>query len=374
MNKIKAYIPIANTGYSKHALLLLKQFILKNECQLIPIGNIEIPECFLHDHLFLNKIQECLNTTINTNISFKFWHEFDLIINDDSEVKIGFTTFEVDNINLQTNCNSILTASSWGKNVLLQTLRNDRSIIYKNKLWKQSADYIFGKLPLENKPYYEYPAEFLHIGKYELRKQTEHLIYSFIKASQFSNSLTLNLVCHNPFHNLSIEMFLLRLGFRDNLGSFIRNNLIINIYPYYVKENVLDLLKRKCIQIYPGGSEGANLSLLESLNYYFREEDGSHSFYEPIYCPTTAHADLNLYLKNSRDCVIESIPAYDGIFFKDPHTKNLFYRLEQDCLVNKIVSPPITTSCQNVQLETIDNLFYKWINEEKWEKDYYDAQ
>ncbi len=347
MNKIVAEIPINNMGYGRHALLLLKKFIMNNECQIIPLnGHVEIPQFIIDDQEFYTKLKEAISSRIDSNIYFKFWHEHNLIADCKYDIKIGFSTFEIANPYVNTNCDIILTASSWGRDIL------------KNAGYK--SDVIFGRLPL---PIYEYdkiPEQFIHIGKYELRKQTQYLVDAFVTASTRTNKeLVLNIVCFNPFsENTTLEQSLLRYGFTRMAHVYRRANLTINLFNKFISDNHLLELKKRSIHIYPGGSEGANLSLLESLNYHSND-----IFIEPIYCPTTAHADLNQYLKHSTNLKVESMKAYDGIFFKDHNTQNEFYRIELESLINQILTAPQTnTYTQISQIDTIDNIFYKWIN------------
>lgn len=355
-NKIIAEIPINKLGYSKHAFLLLKQFILKNECKLIPInGQIDFPDFLKKDQEFFAKTKECLSTDINTPIAFKFWHEHDLIIKNNCPVKIGFTTFEVEHLQINTNCNLIMTASSWGKDVL--------------EKHRHFSLPVFGFLPLDFKTSKSNILEnnYLHIGKYELRKMTAELIRlaNYVSGIAYANQV-FNIVCNNPFvSNNEIHQLIKRHGFNEiSKNKYLKKYCQINVYPDYISEEELLHLKQTCKQIYLGGSEGANLSLLEIL-----PEVANRNMPIPIFCPTTAHSDIMDYLNTDftylHSKAITQIPAFDGIFFKDINTQNIFYYLQYDKMINSVYKNRYL-DYDLKPLNTIDNIFYNLIQNECW--------
>lgn len=221
IKKLNFTSPVGSTGYGITSLNIVKALNLLNvDISLFPIGSkIEInnnEEKLLIEHLikknrFFEPNAPCL----------KIWHPNDLASRIGRGKFYSFPFFELDSIPKDeahhiNSCDSVFTASQWGKNVLLSN--NIKVPIFVAPL---GVDTEIFKAPAKIKVT-EGKYVFFHIGKWEIRKSHDFLLKCFENAFDVNDNVELRLAPFNFFLNKDEENNWLNMVKNNKLASKIK--------------------------------------------------------------------------------------------------------------------------------------------------------
>lgn len=302
MNQLNLMCPIGHTGYGITSFNIYKSLRKKIDITLFPIGQV-----FLDDKSFAENIVNDVNkqASFDNNAPFlKIWHQFDLASRIGRSKYIALTFFEIDRlkpveVNMINNTDTILVASRWAKQVLIDNSINTNIVvcplgidptIFNDSVTKDNIE------DKEKNPNYI----FCNIGKWELRKGHDVLIELFNKAFEEKDNVELWMINHNQFLTQEQNQFWINLYKNSKLGSKIK--IIPRVQTH---SELAKLISLTDCGIFPARAEGWNNEIPEffSLN-------------KPVittnYSAHTEYCDKN----NSFLIDIDSLcPAIDDKFF-----------------------------------------------------------
>lgn len=277
---IDIIIPVNKLGYGIHALGMTKELLKNSDNNLIPIGGTKNIDC--DDE----KIHEIIRTSQSSGRSknnkvFIFWHLDPTLLDfykDKYEKIYYFSTWEFESQtehfneylkSLDAKYHSRIHIGSTIKHFSDQLKWDNTYAIHGF-----ASDYAVSKKhnPIENM--------FIHVGKYEARKNQDAIIESFIEFISKEKTY-LNLFCHNPFesdhyltntlkyygfrqcqletaHNLHLE-------FNLTGTALSKGNKIINLFNRVdTNKKIIDFMSHCEKAFYPSYGEGWNLSYYDS--------------------------------------------------------------------------------------------------------------
>lgn len=298
--KLNLITPINKLGYGVCGVNLLKALIKQShEVSLFPVGPVEVDPI---NEEYVKKGLENANYFSPFAHSVVIWHAHGL--KDLKRFKgkcFGWPIFELTQFNT-AECEGIhamdqlITCSSWGKSVLNRYTSKPIHVVplgvdsevFKREVYSQNGR---GTL------------NFLNIGKWEIRKGHDVILRvfkKFIKDIWPFDAWKLTLCCHNPFLS-KYENDRWANQFRDGLGNKVEviENRLTN------QSDVVELMNRSHVGIFPARAEGWNLELLEMM-----------SLGKP--CLTTNYSAHTEFCNKNNSYLVDLDgveKAYDGSFF-----------------------------------------------------------
>lgn len=256
MNEINLVAPVNNLSYGYVAQNIIKALIQKGiTINLKTLGPTDLDVEAGYDK-FYEKCRTTLNPSCPTLI---IWHHFDLHLFKDvpGSMKIGFPIFETDmltesEVNSINTMDRIFTTCPWFERILkFHKIKPPISIVPLGV----DPDIFSPSTPNSKKT-----VQFLHIGKWELRKSHPEIIKAFAMAQDKMPNATLTFASYNPFFNKE------NLYWRDYVAKHI-NRVAWNIYNQRLSScrEVSQLINGHDIYLAPSKAEGWNLPLLEAM-------------------------------------------------------------------------------------------------------------
>lgn len=222
MQKLNMACPIGITGYGITSFNIYKSLKkLGVDIRLFSIGTAtleteEFKQSIIEDILkqqIFDKADPC----------FKIWHQFDLANRIGNGKYAALTFFETDKLKatekqMINNTDSILVASSWAKNVLLENGVTTPIVVcplgVDPTIFNDSVNSIVKR---DESKYV-----FLNVGKWEVRKGHDLLVEVFNDAFTENDNVELWMINHNPFLNSDDNLKWVNLYKNSKLGSKIQ--------------------------------------------------------------------------------------------------------------------------------------------------------
>lgn len=303
MNNLNFISPIGYTGYGITSLNILKE--LNNRCKISLFCLSDIKRLSLNDESESSTIRETLSNAKYFDSqcpNLKIWHPNDLSMRASKGDLFVFPFFEIDYIpdidkHHLNSCDTIFTASNWGKQILQQNgittktivcpLGVDTNIFYPDEVFVEN-----------NKDKNKYV--FLHIGKWEKRKSQDIVLKCFEKAFDLSDNVELWLVPHNPFLNNEELSIWYNMVYQNNLKEKIK------IFPRLPTQHDLNnVINLSDCGVFISRAEGWNNEILETM-----------AANKPVICTNySAHTE---YCNNNNSYLVEINqlePANDNKWF-----------------------------------------------------------
>lgn len=296
MNELNLVAPINCLSYGYVTQNIIKALIKKGiTVNLKPLGPID-PDVNAGYDVFYEQCGKTLKATCPTLI---IWHHFDLHMFKEvpGSIKIGFPIFETDiltenEVNSINTMDRIFTTCPWFERILkFHKIKPPISIVPLGV----DPDIFSPSLPNKKKT-----VQFLHIGKWELRKGHPEIIKAFAMVQDKIPDATLTFVSHNPFFNKE------NLYWRDYVAKHI-NREQWNIFNQRLSscKEVSQLINGHDVYLAPSKAEGWNLPLLEAM-------------YSNKMCVATNFSGHTAFC-NSKNCLLldvnETEPMFDGQWF-----------------------------------------------------------
>ncbi len=244
------------TGYGIHA-----KYFFRHLNALYPITRSELINPQQFDYNIKTMHLEYASAP-KIHIAIAYGNVMKIIFNKCKGQKIGFTVWEStripdDWLDPMKELDQIWVPTHWGKDVLAQNGLNEARI----RVVPEGVDTdIFH---LENEKAQEIASlpgyKFLHIGKFEERKFTKHMITAFDKAFAHTKDAALILSCHNPFikdFDINKELEKMPLKHRDKIYTVDR---VISHQDFATLYAACDAF------LYPTRAEGWGLPLIEAM-------------------------------------------------------------------------------------------------------------
>lgn len=258
---INLFCPInSSTGYGITSTNIWKILRNKTDLALFPIGKVTTDDQAVVDAL-QQDITKIFNSDIKNANCLKIWHMHDLLTSIGRGTFAVFPFFELDTIQdnekIGLNISDIvLTTTEWSKNILIQNkiesdkirivpLGVDRSIFNENNNSQKSGD----------DPYI-----FVNIGKWEIRKSHDILVYIFNQAFNKNDNVELWMINHNPFLNEEQTQYWHKIYKNSTLGDKIK---IFDRIPTHKK--LAETINLADCGIYISRAEGWNNEILETM-------------------------------------------------------------------------------------------------------------
>lgn len=284
MNKQLFYsAPINNLGYGQVGLNFFKELI--NEGVLVDLYTIGQIDPSINISNISNEID------INSP-SLRIWHQNEVHPRIGRGRHYGFPIFELDTFSHQeiksmNLCDSIITCSQWGANIVK---KHTNIPIHVVPLGVDTN--IFS--PVE--PNDNLKTIFLNVGKWEIRKGHDFLLEAFKRAFGPKDPVELWLLPDNPFLNQSQLNEWMNLAYHPKIRVFPRRK---------THQGVFELMSKADVGVFPARAEGWNLELLEMM-----------SIGKPVIATNySAHTEFC----NKDNCNLINVDtlgyAYDGIWF-----------------------------------------------------------
>lgn len=298
---INLFCPInSSTGYGITSTNIWKILRNKADIALFPIGKVTTDDANIIDHLQYD-ISKIFQSNIKNAKCLKIWHMNDLLTSIGQGTYAVFPFFELDTI--QDNekvgldiADIVFTPTEWSKNVLIQ------NGIPSNKIYKAPLGVdgsIFNELNNRTKNEDD-PYVFINIGKWEIRKSHDLLVYIFNQAFSSKDNVELWMINHNPFLNSEQTQSWHKIYKNSTLGDKIK---IFDRIPTHQK--LAETINLADCGLYISRAEGWNNEILETM-----------AMNKPVivtnYSAHTEYCDAN----NSYLIDIDSTEkANDGIWF-----------------------------------------------------------
>lgn len=308
--------PICNTSYGYVGQNLVKWLQRADyQVSLRVIGDCEPDVGCQYD----KDIQKCSPTFFPKHAHIIVWHASDLkkfIIK--GNYNIGFPIFELDSFTKEEVVNlnamsAIFTPSKWAAGVLKNYVRQDMPVhviplgvdpeIFVNPGLEREK---IGEIKTVNA--YQ-PVKFLHIGKWEVRKNQVAILKAFANVFRDTREATLTLVCNNPFigdDNQKWEQLAKKLLPDFGKEDFHFSPLTIFPSKFESQTDIVKLMLTHDVGLFPSLAEGWNLELLELLHLQKR----------CIATDYSAHTEfINQFPLCKKIPIVNITPAYDFKWF-----------------------------------------------------------
>jgi glycosyltransferase involved in cell wall biosynthesis len=217
---------------------------LGEKVKLIPInGRID---CEINENL-----TKALNEK-QSDTCIKIWHANDMSM-PDYKTKIGWPIFELDTFTEQEKqqlktLDKIIVCSQWAKQVVI-----DNGINVETEVVNLGVDdTVF--FPSNNNVGEK--VVFLNVGKWEVRKGHNELLWAFQDAFKDVGDVELWMACSNPF----VDNSQWHNKYKRALGNKVK------FVPYlYTQQELAKTINLCSIGVYPSHAEGFGLPILETL-------------------------------------------------------------------------------------------------------------
>lgn len=297
---INLLAPINNsTGYGISSTNIWQKIRTKQDVSLFPIGGVSIEKQFHNDAQ--TDINNSLYSSNKTSPCLKIWHMQDLFSRVGNGTYAVLPFFEIDKFKpIEVAClkhaDIIFSTCEWAKQVTIQNGFSEDTI----KICPLGVDHtVFNtnnSIPNINKQSYV----FINIGKWEIRKSHDLLIYIFNEAFTKEDDVELWMINHNPF---------LKPEDTEKWQSLYKNSKLgdkITIYPRLsTHQELANTIGQADCGVYISRAEGWNNEILETM-----------AMNKPVIATNySAHTEY-CTKENSYLVDIDSVePAIDGIWF-----------------------------------------------------------
>lgn len=294
--KINFTTPVcATTSYGICGLNILKALSqLGHEVALFPLGQVEAKE---GDHALIRESIERGHFFYRDTPSLRLWHQWALSQHVGKGVHAAFPIFELDTLTEQErhhlNAQDVVfVASQWAQDVLLRNYVQTKVVVSP-----LGVDHVLAntETPLPNSA-----TTFLHVGKWEVRKNQQAVVEAFNEAFEQEDNVRLIIHCHNPFLSPQETTSWVDIANRSRLHTkiFVTKDRL-------PQGGVVALMRGADCGVFPSRAEGYNLGLAEMMAL------GK----EVIATNYSAHTEF-CNEENASLITIDSLePAFDGRWF-----------------------------------------------------------
>ena len=335
---INFFAPSNELSYGIHARNTMKALHLKGHTiNLTPTMNdVSYQDIFVQTWLQNQKFFQMSNPSVMI-FHAAFLSQFS------GKPKIGFPVWEIDHFSehelaMMKSCDFLLVTSSWGKDILekkgfVTHVVNegfDPNIYAPSIPWEHKLSMIKN-----------HPIRFGHVGKWECRKSSQEIIQGFLLAVRQRHEST-ELVMHslNPFMDSQQIINAIKKTIdplSDNFYTESKNNIITFaadnwkiIFPLERlpnEESMAEFYNKVHVGLFASRAEGWNLPLMEMIAC-------------GVPCITTDVTAQQEYLQQYPSLLklthLSLVPAYDGVWFRDPNTPARWFQPNPEELAQKI--------------------------------------
>lgn len=265
MTNLNLASPINDLGYGYSGFYLTK-YLLRNEVKvsLFPIGPVHVDS--QDGGKYINEAITNSKSYDNKAPSLRIYHQFDLAQHIGHGLHIGFPIFELDRFSKVENhhLNSqdmIYVCSRWAQEVVIHnTNHTDNTTVVIPLGVDQHILSAVNETIVERKPGTE--CVFLNVGKWEVRKGHDVLHEAFNNAFGPSDPVELWMMCDNPFYKKEEQAHWEELYMNSPLGKAGKIRIIHRAKAH---ADVLSIMAKADVGIWPTRAEGWNLELLEMM-------------------------------------------------------------------------------------------------------------